>query len=250
MKNSTLLLTIFALFMWSSCGDQGAEETGIDFDITFKATFDGAQLEKSKDYQLGSIPLFFEACRLYVSDITLLNGDKEILLSEIEYFDFTPANATFATPTITFNNVPEGQYTGIRIGYGVKPDLNAKTPSYFRAGHPLAVETDYWSSWNSYIFSTLDGKADSDNNGSKNLSFAYHCGSDAVYKTFEFTVPIHVHEGEAGARVTFDIKKFLTMADGTLYDIVANPATSNTLGNVTVAQALMANYGRATSVEQ
>jgi len=250
MKKLAFLLVLISFAGLSSCGDQGFEETGVNFDITFKATFDGAQLEKDKEVQLGSIPLFVESCRMYLSDITLLDGDKEFLISEIEYLDFTPSNAIFATPTITFKNVPEGAYTGIRLGYGVKPSLNAKTPSDFPAGHPLAVETDYWASWNSYIFSTLDGKADPENDGTKNLSLAYHCGSDAVYKTFEFSHEIHVHEGEAGARVSFDMKKFLTMADGSLYDIVANPATSNNANDVIVAQALTANFGRATTIEQ
>ncbi|MBC7776039.1 MAG: hypothetical protein H7246_11440 [Phycisphaerae bacterium] len=250
MKKITLLLTLTSFAFLFSCCDQGTEDTGVNFDITFKATFDGVQLEKSKDYQFGSIPLFFEACRMYVSDITLLNGSKETLLSEVEYFDFTPANASFATPTITFKNVPEGDYTGIRIGYGVKASLNAKTPSDFPAGHPLSVETDYWSGWSSYIFSTLDGKADPDNNGSKNLSFAYHFGSNAVYKTFEFALPIHVQEGQASARVTFDMKKLLTLADGTLFDIVTYPATSNSASDVTIGQILTANFGRATNVEQ
>jgi len=250
MKKITLLLALSCFAFLSSCGDHDHETVGVNFDITFKATFDGVQLEKNKDVQFGSIPLFVEACRMYLSDITLLNGSKETRLSEIEYLDFTPGNATFATPTITFKNVPEGEYTGIRIGYGVKPTLNAKAPSDFPAGHPLSVEVDYWSGWDSYIFTTLDGKADPENDGTKNLSLAYHCGSDAVYKTFDFDLPIHVHEGQAGARVTFDMKKFLTLADGSLYDIVANPATSNSAGNVIVAQALTANFGRATTVEQ
>ncbi len=250
MKNTTLLLALFALTFLPACGEEEPEVTGVNFDITFKATFDGAQLEKDKDYQFGAVPLFFEACRMYISDITLLNGSSSVVISQVEYLDFTPSNAVFATPTITFKNVPEGEYTGIKIGYGVKPSLNAKRPSDFAAGHPLAVENDYWSGWSSYIFTILDGKADPDGDGVKNLSLAYHCGSDPVYKTFEFTHPIHVHSGQAGARVTFDMKKFLTLPDGTLYDIVAHPATSNSASDVSVAQVLTANFGHATTVEQ
>lgn len=243
-------LLFFSLILFNSCGDQGVQDTGVNFNITFQANYDGTQLEKNKDYLFGATPLFFEACRMYLSDITLLKGDQEFLISEVEYLDFTPSNAVSAAPIITFKNVPEGAYTGIRIGYGVKPSLNAKRPSDFPAGHPLAIENDYWAGWSSYIFSTLDGKADSDNNGSKNLSLAYHCGSDPVYKTFEFTHEIHVHEGEAGAKITFDIKQFLTMADGSLYDILTYPATSNSATDVSVAQALTANYGRATTIAQ
>jgi len=233
-----------------SCGDRGAEETGVNFDITFQATYDGAQLEKDKEYQLGNIPLFFESSRLYVSDITLLKGNQTFQISEIEYLDFTPTNASFATPTITFKNVPEGDYTGIRLGYGVKPALNARTPSDFPAGHPLSVEIDYWSGWSSYIFSVLDGKADSNNNGMKNLSFSYHSGSDAVYRTVDFAYPISVLDGQPGAKIAFDMKAFLTNDDGTFYDLLANPATSNSPNNVVVAQALAKHWSRATTVSQ
>lgn len=243
-------VAFLALFTVLSCGDQGAEDTGVHFDITFQATYDGAQLEKDKEYQLGNIPLFFESSRLYLSDITLLKGNQTFLISEIEYLDFTPTSASFATPKITFNNVPEGDYTGIRLGYGVKPVLNARTPSNFPAGHPLSVEIDYWAGWSSYIFSVLDGKADSNNDGTKNLSFSYHCGSDAVYKTVDFAYPISVQDGQPGATIAFDMKAFLTNDDGTFYDLLANPATSNSPNNVVVAQALSNHWPRATTISQ
>ena len=250
MHKILFLAAFLALFTVLSCGDQGAEDTGVNFDISFQATYDGAQLEKDKEYQLGNTPLFFESSRLYLSDITLLKGDQRFLISEIEYLDFTPTNASFATPKITFKNVPEGEYTGIRLGYGVKPILNARTPSNFPAGHPLSVEIDYWSGWDSYIFSVLDGKADSNNDGVKNLSFSYHCGSDAVYKNFEFSYPISVKDGEPGAKISFDMKTFLTNDDGSFYDILANPVTSNSPNNVVVAQALSGHWLRATTVSQ
>lgn len=251
MKKILLFFALAAMSAFSSCGDQGAvDDSGVDFPITFKAVFGSQAFEKSKEYTFGSIPLFFESNRMYLSDITLLNGSKEIVLSEIEYLDFTPSNASSASPVITYKNVPEGAYTGIRIGYGVKPELNAQTPANFPAGHPLSFETDYWSGWKSYIFSVLDGKADPDLDGVKNLSLAYHCGSNAVYKTIEFNQPIHVHSGEPGLSITFDFKEFLTLSDGSLYDIVAHPATSNSASDVSVAQVLTANFERATKIEQ
>jgi hypothetical protein len=50
--------------------------------------------------------------------------------------------------------------------------------------------------------------------------------------------------------IEFDLKKVLTMSDGSLYNIVDNSATSNDASNLTVALALMANYGNATNIKQ
>lgn len=250
MKKYSLLLAFFSLLSLMACKEED-DVPSADFSVTFKANYGGETLEKNKDYTFGAFPIFFESSRMYLSDIRLVNAEREVILSDIEYLDFTPENAVSATPLITFKNVPEGDYTSVRIGYGVKPPLNAKRPSDFPAGSPLAIEIDYWAGWKSYIFSVLDGKADPDNDGSKNLSFSYHCGSDAVYRVFEFNVPIKVKAGEfTTANVTFDMKEFLTNDDGSLYDMVANPATSNDAGNVVVANALTAHWGRATTITQ
>jgi hypothetical protein len=249
MKKFSLLLSFFGLLSLMACTDEdNAPYT--DFTLTFKANYGGETLEKNKDYMFGTFPIFFESSRMYLSDIRLVNAEREVILSDVEYLDFTPENALSATPVITYR-VPEGDYTSVRIGYGVRGPLNAKRPSDFPAGSPLAIEIDYWAGWKSYIFSVLDGKADPDNNGSKNLSFSYHCGSDAVYRVFEFNVPIKVKAGEfTTASITFDMKEFLTNDDGSLYDMVANPATSNDAGNVVVAQALTAHWDRATTITQ
>lgn len=254
MKKTLFLILTLAVFAASSgCKDDEAV-TGIDFDVTFKATYNGVQLEKNTDYVFGTYPLQFIRYRLYLSDITLLktNGE-EVRMSEIEYLDFTPDSGSSdlsVTPKITFKNVPEGMYDGLRLGYGVKPSLNAKRPADFPTGHPLNIETDYWSGWKSYIFSVVDGKADPDNNGTKNLAFSYHCGSDPVYRTFSFDEQIVVSPDSPGIGLEFDVLKILTNEDGSLYNIEANPATSNSVNDVEVAKALMDHYGKATSIKQ
>jgi hypothetical protein len=187
---------------------------------------------------------------MYVSDITLLQGPKQIQLSEVEYLDFTPQGSQSPYTTIRFKNVPPGTYDGLRIGFGVKPALNAKRPSDFPVGHPLAEEIDFWAAWKSYIFSVFDGKADPENDGTKNLTFSYHSGSNPVYKVFDFSYPIQVQPSGLATLVTLDVKELLTMPDGSFFDIVNNPVTSNSASDVTVAQAITANFGRAISILQ
>lgn len=255
MQKLTLLLALFALSVFPAC-DPKTEGPTADFTVTFKTTFDGEQLTKLKTYPYGptGFPLQFTHFDTYLSDIELLKSDGTAhRLSEIEFLNFTPSNASSdlsATPAITYRNVPEGEYTGIRIGYGVKPSLNAKNPADFPSNHPLAIEGEYWNAWDSYLFNRIEGKADADKNGSFEVAMLYHCGSDAVYKVYSFDQAIHVHSGQPGISVVFDLKKVFTLADGSAYDIATNFATSNSPSNLIVAQVLMANFEKATQVEQ
>jgi len=255
MKNKLLLLlTLVVLAGLSGCDPKEEPISGIDFDVTFKATYDGTQLEKNKDYMHGTYPLLFVRYRMYLADITLLKADcGEVKISEAEYLDFTPdsgASDMSVTPKITFKNVPEAMYDGIRIGFGVNPVNNAKQPSDFADGTPLNIETDYWLGWKSYIFMVLDGKADPDVDGIKNLPFSYHCGSDPVYKVFTFNEHIHVEQGHQGIGIEFDIRKLLTNADGSLYDIPSNPASSNSVNDTRVANEFMSKLANATTIKQ
>lgn len=256
MKKHMLLSALLALTVLSACHDHGDDGVKADFTITYKSSYNGEQLSKYKDYDFGTtnFPVQFSRFSTYLSDIELIKSDgSSHRLAEIEYVDFTPDNAgsdLSVTPAITYKNVPEGEYTGIRIGYGVKPALNAKDPTDFDSNHPLAKEGEYWGGWNSYIFSKIEGKADSDKNGTYDIALLYHCGSDAVYKVFTFNQSIHVHAGEPGISVDFDLLKVFTMDDGAFYDIVTNFYTSNNPDDVTVAQVLTHNFEKATTVAQ
>ncbi|MFN0173165.1 MAG: MbnP family protein [Saprospiraceae bacterium] len=255
MNKVTYFIALLALAFLPACHEHDGEPRA-DFTVTFRSHFAGEQLTKYKKYPFGlaGIPLQFTRFSTFLSDIELIKSDgSSHRLSEIEYIDFTPENASTdlsATPTITYRNVPEGEYIGLRIGYGVKPLLNAKDPTDFDYNHPLAKEIEYWSGWNSYIFTKIEGKVDSDNNGAFDVSLLYHIGSDALYKVYEFAAPIHVHTGEPGITVNFDLEKIFTMDDGTYYDIVTNFYTSNSPNDVVVAQVLAHNFEKATTVVQ
>ncbi|MBL7826877.1 MAG: hypothetical protein JNJ57_09625 [Saprospiraceae bacterium] len=245
---AALLLSGLAFY---SCKDP--VETGIDFDMTFTANFDGQQLEVDKIYPLGTLPINFQRFRLYMSDITLLRGTEEIRISEVEYLDFTPSSSATnlsVTPKIVFKNVPEGSYDGIRIGYGVKPELNAKRPSDFPAGTPLAIEDDYWLGWKSYIFMVLDGRGDSDNDSNMDFGFSYHCGSDPVYREFTYQQHIHVEKDHPGLQIAFDVRRFLLNDDNSPYDILANRATSNEVSDTRVAEEIMGRFDSVVTMKQ
>lgn len=226
-----------------------AEKT--DFPITFRAEYDGQQIVKYVDYPLDTFSVEFLRHYVFLSDITLIQADgSEVLASEIEYVDFFPDTATTdlsKTPKYTFN-VPEGDYKGIKMSFGVKQSLNSQKPGNFPAGHPLANDLEYWAGWKSYIFMKIDGGADAEKDNLMETGLVYHCGSDAVYKTMTFNKDFHVHANGKGLTVVFDLKEILTWENGRPYNVFVDNATSNSRDSMRVADDLMSRYNRATTL--
>jgi hypothetical protein len=248
MKNYPLLFLLL-LTAFSACEDGGGDTLPQDnFTLTFKVTYDGQPLEKSKNYPYGDRTILFDKFNIYLSDITLLKGSEEVKLSDIEWVNFTPELAPDNKAVeVTYKyGAPDGDYTGIRIGYGVSADLNAKSPADFPPSHPLYEESEYWSGWDSYIFAKVQGKYDLDGNGTPEANIFYHCGSDAVYNSASMTQDIPV-SGTGALVIEFDLKKLFTY-DGQLLDlnVLENRATSHDVSNIALGQKVMNNFKNAT----
>lgn len=243
-----LLLSLLTLF---SCCKK--DQTGIDFTLNFNAVYNGNRLVKNNTYTFGDYPLLFQRFRMYVSDITLLKNGEEVKIADAAYLDFTqdftPTDTTETLPLV-LHNVPEGDYDAIRIGFGVNPVNNAKQPIDFKSSNPLSIETDYWPGWKSYIFLVLDGKADPDKDGVKDLNFSYHCGSDEVYTVNTFQTPVQVSDNKNSLNITFDVMRLLTNSDGSLFDIPVDPITSNEASDTRVAKEIMSHIQGATAISQ
>ncbi|TNE66991.1 MAG: hypothetical protein EP344_02145 [Bacteroidetes bacterium] len=255
MKNVFLFSLLVGLFLFAGC--DGSEDIvqppGTTFTVTFKALYDGQPLEKYKNYDYDTYQVQFSRFNTFMSNIALLDGATTMPLSAIEWVDFTPDTApdNFAVEVpVTFSAVPEGTYTGIRLGYGVPPALNAKQPKDFATDHPLSRENEYWLGWQSYIFNKIEGQVDLDKNGVFDGGLVYHCGSDAVFRTYDFTLPIKVEPG-SGITVEFDLKDLFVIS-GSWLDLndPYNHITSNDVNDVVIATILMDNFDAATAVKQ
>ena len=248
MKNYALPLLLLATLAFSACDDKDPVTQTDNFTLTFRATYDGELLEKYKNYPYGDKVLLFDKFNTYLSDITLIGGASDVKLSDIEWVNFTPdLTPDDKSVEVTYKfTVPDGNYTGIRLGYGVKADLNAKDPSDFATNHPLYVESEYWSGWKSYIFTKIQGKVDLDGNASPETNMFYHCGSDPVYNvaTINGSIPV---SGTGALVVEFDLKKMFTF-DGQLLDltVTTNQTTSHDASNIALGQKMMNNFRNAT----
>lgn len=252
MRYIKFLFSLSALFFFAACDKHHEDGETTELTITFKALYNGQPLEKNKLYDYSTYKVEFSQFNTYLSDIKLLKGTAETLVSEIEWVNFTPDFATDnkAVDVTIKATVPSDHYTGIKMGYGVKPSLNAKRPSDFAAGHPLNKEVEFWPGWKSYIFNKIEGQGDSDNDGTPDIFMLFHCGSDKVYREYSFEQEIHVHDATSSLTVEFDLKN-LFYTNNTWWDMAApgNNATSNASTDVRVATELMDNFDKATAIK-
>lgn len=241
IRASLLLLAAAALFVFS-CRDQEGPGPADNFRLKFKVLYDGQPLEKGKVYAYGDKFVSFDRFNIYLSDISLLKGNERTKLSDIEWLDFTGGPTSQAVDLSFRYGAPEGEYSAILLGFGVKPDLNAKSPADFAPGHPLANESEYWLGWKSYISSRIEGRFDSDGNGATETVIFYHCGSDATYNTWAFARDINLTDNYA-LTIEFDLKK-LFIYDGQLLDlnVQANQTTSHSPTDITLGQKVMGNF--------
>ena len=247
------ILAFLVVGSFSNCHDHTDDPTDhtTELTMTFKATYDGVLLEKYKTYNYDTYKVQFSQFNTFLSNISLVKGTTETLVSEVELLNFTPSSAPDdKSVEITIKaTVPGDDYTGLKIGYGVKPELNAKKPADFAANHPLNAEVEYWPGWKSFIFNKIEGQGDSDGDNIDDIFMVLHCGSDKVYREFTFNKDISTHTNTT-VNVEFDLKK-LFFADNIWWDLTKNEnqATSNLATDVRVATALMDNFDNATVIK-
>ena len=205
----------------ASCKDDPAATEGT-VTIHFKAVYDDVPLQmfNNRPFENGQT-LEFTHLSMIISDLELLKQGSPELLDEVEIVNLTFDNTTAAEAgyTLTISGVPTGTYDGMRFGVGVPADVNAKKPADFSSGNPLSNTAYYWTPWSSYIFMKTEGRLDTIGNGTTDLGFALHTGSDALYNILEANIPLTVQDGlETNMDIVIDYKKVLQGVD-----IKANP---------------------------
>jgi hypothetical protein len=257
MKNKvfSLILLAFLAFNFSNCKGKDPMEvvaTKADVNLTFKATFNDQPFEANKKYVYkDGKKAYFSLYQFFVSDVELVKADGSATpIIDVDFVNLTFSNLAEAEKgqTIVANNVPTGEYTGVRFGVGVSPDLNSKNPNSLPNTNPLTVNSggEFWVGWQSYIFMKIEGRFDENGDDSiYEVPFLYHCGSNAVYRTVTFPQPISIKAtGTNNISFSSDIAKIL-LENNQPFDIKLSPFTSDDPSDVIVATKLVSNFQSA-----
>lgn len=199
--------------------------------------FDTISLSSTEDFQLS---LF----KLYLSEIQVLNDEAEATeVGEVYLFD--PAVASLNEWNI---EIPEGEYTGVSMGFGLSPILNDADPGSFPNEHPLSsYQSMYWSMLK-YRFARIEGNYMSPDSMA---SVSYHPGTDELFErpTFNLSEPIEVDESrDYEVLISIDVPSLFNGQD---YQIVLpeEAQSHSDSGDIHIARKLMKNLVAASSVQ-
>lgn len=179
-------LLLIALSMWSSSCETTppvSESTG-SLEITFKTRY-GSQpfvlYKKTATGQTNPTDILVKKLEFFLSDITGTDSKGINKFSEVDYVSMASSISNAAAEngtTLTLNELPIGSYSTLNFAVGLSDATNATTPGEYDSSSPLALNANYWASWNSYILCKMEGdvtKSDGTIGG-----FLYHSGVNGM----------------------------------------------------------------------
>ena len=228
-----LFCLVVVILMLASCNND--DKVG-SLTLHFSPSFQGSPLKMFEplDFTGASYDIRFSHLSMFVSDIELRKGSSIEVLSDVELVDMSFDDVTSAEEgfTIHFDQVPAQTYNEIKFGIGVPPDQNDQTPSEFPSGNPLSNTGYYWQAWLSYIFMKVEGQIETAQPGNFETNFAYHTGTDGLYRVFSTPIPIEINDGQnTDVFIEFDFADVLNNVD-----IESEPQNHNPQDSVQIGQ--------------
>jgi hypothetical protein len=226
MKKFWVLLIPVLAFSILSCNDENEEAFG-DVNLQFVAKYGADPVVIGEAYDFDQGKIFFDKLRVYITNLDLKSDPgTEYEVRDVEVLDFTNnnvnENAAAEGVTIMAEDMPVSGYRGLDFNVGLTNELNGMIPADFPASHPLSNTEPYWSDWESYIFVTISGRADLDNDGTFEQGFVYHVGGNSTRRNVSLDDRIIVVDGQSvNSKINFDLEKVLHDSNGTPFDIAA-----------------------------
>lgn len=226
MKYLKIFLIVFGgVLLIQSCSEDKAVGA---IEFNFKLLYDGNPLVAGQayDYPLG-FKFFVTKFSMFLSELSIENSTASVDISDAIFLDLAATQFDTQTAsqgaTIRFEDIPEQEYTNLRISLGLPGILNNTNPTDYTTDSPLANTGEYWAGWESYIFHKLEGKMDPDGDGELDTGIALHIGSNDAYRSRSIQKNIIINGGETTVvEILIDLKDVLSI-DGEAFDLKETP---------------------------
>lgn len=235
-KNSPLqllfgLLTLLAIAACKPDPVTPTQQPGI-FQLEFAMKWGANDLVLSQKYAGPDGRNYqIDALKFYISRIALLTPtDSVVNVKDVALVDmYRPDSKLIA------DSIPAGTYTGLRFNIGLDYALNHSNQSSYPTSHPLSTVTGmYWTWSTQYIFSKIEGKADT-TGGNAETVFLYHIGTDSLLRAVEMrNLNLVIGASETKKQtLTFDLQQVFWSNQDTI-DVNVD-RTSQTVDNPSLA---------------
>ncbi len=254
----SLLVLLVLAFIVSNC-DDGNGTTSETQKATVNFQTQMMLSSGSETYQIGDTlemntgyDFNVKKFKLYLSHVTLIGDNGETELEDILLADVGDESTGAFSST-----VPAGNYTSLRLGFGLDAEQNNQDPESFPREHPLSSWNQMYWTMLKYRFAILEGR--SDNNGQLNgdttdILNAYHPGLDSLYKVVSYPISLNLSEG-ATQEIDLNIYIDQLFSAGEGIDMRNEPQTHSEVGSATVpgdfhiAKKFMDNLAETATVE-
>ncbi len=234
----------------AGCEDEAAPGV-TDVMLNFRGQFGSEPLvmyQKEYAYEEG-MRLRFQLFQFYISDVQLMRSPSQagenpelIDVALVSFEDVQSENAADAGIRFVLEDIPAGAYEGIRFGVGLTPALNSTGPGDYRPGHPLSDH--YWSWARGYVFSKIEGNADTDGDGDFESKLTFHIGENEMFREKVFEQPLTL-EGGSVRELDFnvDLRSVLVGAGNEFIDF--REVTQDHTNDLELARRISDNLARA-----
>jgi hypothetical protein len=188
----------------------------------------------------------FERFRFYLSNIKLVKTDNTIVpLKSVVYLDMEK------NPALTFDvDATNGDFKELQFSIGIDSIQNLTDPTSVAESDPLNANKDmWWGTTQKYVFSRLEGSADTAVGGTGNLNWKllYHIGQNENYRTVKLSKAISILADKQTTLVlNFDLEK--VFFGTSTVDIKTEPVTHSN-DNIVLATKYADNFSQAFTLE-
>jgi hypothetical protein len=172
----------------------------------------------------------------YLSQFELVHDGGQVTALPDVYLLVNPGRISYTLDTVSGVN----QIEKVRFSVGVDGAVNHNDPSNWPTTHPLYYQSpsQHWGWSSGYLFTTFEGDADSDNNGTADEPWQIHSFGDALLRDVEVAVTPQTSGNVVTLPVEYDVQAWFRGLDLATVGIqhASNGAALTTANNVTTYQ--------------
>lgn len=170
----------------------------------------------------GNQTIKFSKFDFYITGVQLIGSKETTNLNQHGLIDLTGNGSAFV-----LNDIAADNYHTLKLSIGVTPELNKKLPRDFPSNDPLSNTSHYWESWNSFIFSKMEGVLDTSGLKTFDLGFAVHTGTDSCLQFVTFQKPITIASNEeTQVNLDVDVRRVFSQSSQ-FFDLIRSPLNHN-----------------------